>query len=76
MQPRFWPREKKPAEAASESDAPLTYALERFVGHINDRTKPEADWQAGYQSAVIAIKAAEAVTKGGRVEIAPELWNI
>ncbi len=67
---------KKPAEAASESDAPLKYALERFISHINDRTKPEADWQAGYQSAVLAIKAAEAVTKGGRVEIAPELWNI
>ncbi len=67
---------KKPAEVASESDTPLKYAIERFVGHINDGTKPEADWRAGYQSAVLAIKAAEAVAKGGRVELGAELWEI
>jgi predicted dehydrogenase len=67
---------KKPAEVASESEAPLKYALERFVGHINDATKPEADWLAGYQSTVLAIKAAEAVAKGGRIEISPDLWQV
>ena len=67
---------KKPAEAASESDSPLKYALERFVTHINDGTKAEADWRAGYESAVWAIKAAESLTKGGRLELGAELWAI
>lgn len=67
---------KKPAEAASESDVPLRYALERFVGHINDGTKAEADWRAGYESTVWAIKTAEAMAKNGRVEFGTDLWTV
>ncbi len=67
---------KKPAEAASESDIPLKYALERFIGHINDGTKAEADWRAGYESAVWAIHAAEAVAKGSRIEFPKDIWTI
>ncbi len=67
---------KKPAEAASESESPLKYALERFVNHINDSTKAEADWRAGYESAVWAIKTAEAMARGGRVELGAELWTV
>ena len=67
---------KKPAEAASESDIPLKYALERFIGHINDGTKAEADWRAGYESAVWAIHAAEAVAKGARIEFPKDIWAI
>lgn len=59
---------KKPAEAASESDSPLRYALGRFIEHINDNTKPEANWQAGLTSAVIAIKSNEAVLNGTKVQ--------
>lgn len=67
---------KKPAEVASESDTPLKYALERFVNHINDGTKPEADWKAGYESAVWAIKANEALGKNGRIEFGKEIWEV
>lgn len=67
---------KKPAEVASESDSPLKYALERFVNHINDGTRAEADWRAGYESAVWAIKTAEALSRGGRVEFGKELWEV
>ncbi len=67
---------RQDAEAASESDVPLRYALERFVGHINDGTKAEADWRAGYESAVWAIKTAEAMAKNGRVEFGADLWTV
>jgi predicted dehydrogenase len=67
---------KKPAEAASEADSPLKYALERFIEHIADGTAPDANWQVAHESAVLAIKAQEAVAKGGRVELPPELFAV
>lgn len=67
---------KKPAEAASESDVPLRYALEKFIEHIAEGTKPDADAQAGFEATVLAIRAHEAVIKGGRIELAPELFRI
>ncbi|HYE31217.1 MAG TPA: Gfo/Idh/MocA family oxidoreductase [Methylomirabilota bacterium] len=59
---------KKPAEGASDSDTPLFYALEEFVANINEKKQPSAGWEAGYTSAVIAIKTNEAIRKGGRLE--------
>ena len=62
---------KKPAEAASQTEPPLQFALGRFIEHINDGTKPDSDWKAGLQSAVLAIKAHEAVQKGTRIAFDP-----
>ncbi len=62
---------KKPAEAASDTDSPLRYALEKFVEHINEGTPPTAGWLAGFEATVTAIKANEAVMKGTRVEFDP-----
>ncbi len=67
---------KKPAEAASETDSPVRYALEKFVEHVNDGTKPEASAEVGYRAVVMAVKAQEAVLKGGRVEIPKELLKV
>jgi predicted dehydrogenase len=67
---------RKPAEAASETDSPVRYALEKFVEHINDGTKPEANAEAAFRAVVMAVKANEAVTKGGRVEITKDLFLV
>ena len=67
---------KKPAEAASETDSPVRYALEKFVEHVNDGTKPEASAEVGYRAVVMAAKAQEAVLKGSRVEIPKELLKV
>ncbi len=60
---------KKPAEAASDTEPPLQYALERFIEHIDAGTRPDADWKAGLQATVVAIQAHQAVMKGGRVAV-------
>jgi predicted dehydrogenase len=60
---------KKPAEAASQTEAPLQYALGRFIENINDGTRPVADWKAGLNATVVAIRAHEAVTRGGRITL-------
>lgn len=62
---------KKPAEAASDLDSPLKYALDKFVEHINDGTVPTAGWQAGFEATVTAIKASEAVAKNTRIVLEP-----
>lgn len=67
---------KKPAEAASETDSPVRYALEKFVEHVNDGTAPEANAEVGYRAVVMAVKAQEAVLKGGRVEIPKDLLKV
>lgn len=67
---------KKPAEAASETDSPVRYALEKFVEHVNDGTKPEADAEAAFRAMVLASKANEAVMKGGKIELPKELFTV
>ena len=67
---------KKPAEAASQTEPPLRYALEKFVEHADDGTHPDADWKAGFESAVLAIKAAEAVQKGTRLALDPSMFQV
>lgn len=58
---------KKPAEAASETDSPVKYALEKFIEHVNEGTAPTGNWQAGFEAAVTAIKANEAVMTNSKV---------
>jgi len=58
---------KKPAEAASDTDSPLKYALEKFVAHINDGTKPDCGAKEGFEAAVTAVKANEAVVNSSKV---------
>ena len=67
---------KKPAEAASDTDSPLKYALEKFVEHINDGTAPTAGWQAGFEATVTAIKANEAVSQNSRVTLEPGMFVV
>ncbi|HTI70117.1 MAG TPA: Gfo/Idh/MocA family oxidoreductase [Candidatus Limnocylindria bacterium] len=67
---------KKPAEAASETDSPVRYALEKFVEHINDQTKPDANAEAAFRSVVMAVKGNEAITSGSKVTIDPALYQV
>ncbi len=67
---------KKPAEAASDIEPPLQYALERFIEHIHEGTRPDADWKAGLQATVVAIHAHQAVQKGGRVAMEPGWFDV
>jgi predicted dehydrogenase len=67
---------KKPAEAASQTEPPLKYALERFIEHADDGSRPDADWKAGFEAAVLAIKANEAVRQGGRIVLDPAWFQV
>ncbi len=67
---------KKPAEAASDTDSPLKYALEKFVEHINEGTPPAAGWQQGFESLVTVIRANEAVLKGGPLSYDPAMFVV
>jgi len=67
---------KKPAEAASETDSPVRYALEAFIEHVNEGTKPVADWKAGFEAAVTAIKANEAVAGNKKVVFEKEWFAV
>jgi predicted dehydrogenase len=58
---------KKPAEAASDTDSPLKYSLEKFVEHVNEGTKPECGWKEGFEAAVTAVKVNESIVKNGKV---------
>ena len=66
---------KKPAEAASDTDSPLKYALQAFVDHVNESTKPHCGWKEGFEAAVSAVKANEAVMNGGKV-IFDKAWFV
>lgn len=67
---------KKPAEAASDTDSPLKYTLEKFVEHINEGTPPAAGWKQGFESLVTVIKANEAVLKGTRIAYEPAMFQV
>jgi predicted dehydrogenase len=67
---------KKPAEAASESDVPIRYALEKFVEHVNEGTKSEAGPEAAFRAVVMAVKGNEAIAKSTRVMIEKELFTL
>ena len=66
---------KKPAEAARDTASPLKYALQAFVDHVNESTKPHCGWKEGFEAAVSAVKANEAVVHGGKV-IFDKTWFV
>jgi predicted dehydrogenase len=51
-------------------------AMVEYLADVNKNRSPFADWKDGYEATVIAIKAHEAVMKGGRVELLDELFNL
>lgn len=67
---------KKPAEAASETDSPVKYALEKFIEHVNEGTKPTGGWQEGFEATVTAIKANEAVATGSKITFQKEWFAV
>ena len=67
---------KKPAEAASDTDSPLRYALEKFIEHVNEGTPPVAGWKVGFESLVTVVRASEAVRHGGRLEYDGAMFEV
>lgn len=49
-------------------------ALEAQLGEIKPR--PAASWKDGYEATVLAIKANEAITRGERIELKKELFEL
>ena len=47
-----------------------------FAVDVLKNQLPAAGWKEGYEATVTAIKAHEAVMKGGKVELSDELFNI
>lgn len=67
---------KKPAEAASDIDDPVRYAFERFIEYAAEGTMPVANWRAGLEATVLAIKAQEAIVTGKRIVLNPEWIDV
>ncbi len=63
-------------EGMDESKDALFFAMEGFCYAVQTGEPPAADALAGFQSAVTAIKAAEAVAAGGKVEFKPEWFEL
>lgn len=51
-------------------------ALVEYLTDVYKNRVPAADWKDGYEATVIAIKANEAIMKGGRVDLSDELFNV
>ncbi|HEX7858949.1 MAG TPA: Gfo/Idh/MocA family oxidoreductase [Verrucomicrobiae bacterium] len=51
-------------------------ALGDYLMDISKNHLPAAGWKEGYEATVTAIKAHEAVMKGGKVELTDELYNL
>ena len=63
-----------PTEDDPSIESPLWYALKEFMdNHAFGPYPPAADYQRGYDAAVVAIKANEAIMQNKRVEI-DEAW--
>lgn len=56
-----------PATDGGEGDPPILSALEDFVSCIQESRAPEAGYQEGFEAAVVAIKANEAVLSRERI---------
>ncbi len=64
-------------EASSElTEEPLAVALERFSASVRDGSKPAAGALEGYQAAVTAIKANEAILSGSRIAYTPDMFEL
>ena len=51
-------------------------ALSEYLTDLSKNHLPAAGWKEGYEATVTAIKAHEAVMKGGKVELPDELYNV
>jgi predicted dehydrogenase len=51
-------------------------ALVEYLTEVNKSRLPAADWKDGYEATVVAIKAHEAVMKGGKIDLSDELFNV
>lgn len=51
-------------------------ALREYLIEVEDSRKPAATWRDGYEATVTAIKANEAVLKGGRVALPESLFQL
>ena len=66
-----------PTEDDPSIESPLWYALQEFMeNHAFGPFPPSSDYQKGFEAAVVAIKANEAITQNTRVEIDPSLFSI
>lgn len=70
---------KKPGEtkveATTEQDSIYT-AVETFLTHLRDGSKPEAGALEGYQATVVALKAHEAIMSGSKVIYQPDWFKL
>jgi len=69
---------KDPAkDATSElTEEPLAVALEAFAKSCKDGSKPAAGAVEGYQAAVTAIKANEAILAGTKIALTPDMFEL
>jgi hypothetical protein len=51
-------------------------ALSDYLVETNEKKQPYADYQIGYEAAVTAIKANEAITTGKRIEFKKEWFEL
>ena len=51
-------------------------ALAEYLKDLSKNQLPAAGWKEGYEATVTAIKAHEAVMKGGKVELSDELYKV
>ncbi len=66
-----------PTEDDPNVESPLWYALKEFMdNHAFGPYPPAANYERGYQAAVFAIKANEAITQNTRVEIDEALYSL
>ena len=66
-----------PADDDPNVESPLWYALKEFMdNHFFGPYPPSSDYIRGYESAVIGIKANEAIVNKTRIELDDSLFNI
>lgn len=61
---------------AVPAQSALTAALESFTRSIRDGSKPSAGALEGFQSAVTAIKANEAILSGSKIAYTPDMFEL
>lgn len=65
-----------PATDSHEGDAPILSALEDFIACIHESRPPSAGYREGFEAAVCAIKANEAILSAKKVAFQEEWFEI
>ena len=66
-----------PTDDDPNAETPLWYALKDFMdNHTFGPYPPAADYQRGYEAAVVAIKANEAITQNTKLTIDPAWFSL